>query len=41
LVISKLGVTEGDGQTPELDRWAVRWAVIMGSEVKDGGVLER
>jgi len=29
LVFSKLGVMEGDGRTPELDKWAVRWAVIM------------
>jgi hypothetical protein len=40
LVISELGVTEGDGQTPELDKWAVRWAVIWESGVRDGGILE-
>ena len=40
MVISELGVTEGDGRTPELDRWAVSWAVILETWVRDGGVLE-
>ena len=39
-MFSELGVTEGDGLTPELDKWAVRWAVILETWVRDGGVLE-
>jgi len=31
---------EGDGRTPELDKWAVRWAVILETWVRNDGVLE-
>ena len=40
MVISKLGVTEGDGRLPKLDKWAVKWAVIMETWARNGGVLE-
>jgi len=35
-----LGVIKGDGRTPELDKWAVRWAVILETWARNGGVLE-
>jgi len=40
-MFSELGVTEGDGLTPELDKWAVRWAVIIGDGLRVCGALER